>query len=313
MMYKYLFGPVPSRRLGMSLGVDLIPHKICTFNCVYCECGKTTELTTQRKEYVPVDDVLKELEHFFQNNPDPDYITFSGAGEPTLNVRIGEVVDFIKSRRPKIPLALLTNGSLFFNKQVRNEVMKVDLVLPSLDAATEKTFRKLDRPAKNIHVEDYIQGLVEFREEFKGKIWLEVFILPGYNDDEENIQQLKQAITKIKPGSIQLNTLDRPGTISGLRPANKAELQNIINNWGFKNAEVIAAAPKRKDIKSYRKDTEHAIKETIARRPCTLEDLSSILGIHINEVNKYLGVLEEEGKIETKNEERGVFYKLKTN
>ncbi|MCK5267961.1 MAG: radical SAM protein, partial [Spirochaetes bacterium] len=105
-MYKYLFGPVPSRRLGMSLGVDLIPHKVCSFNCVYCECGCTTDLTIERKEYVPCDEVKKELANFFANNPAPDYITFSGSGEPTLNLRIGEVLTFIKSNWPKIPTAV---------------------------------------------------------------------------------------------------------------------------------------------------------------------------------------------------------------
>ena len=311
-MYNYLFGPVPSRRLGMSLGVDLIPHKICSLNCVYCECGKTTTLTTERKEYVPVDEVLNELKHFFANNPKPDYITFSGAGEPTLNSRFGEVIEFLKNNWKEIPIAVLTNGSLLNDKQVRNELLKADVVLPSLDAATDETFKKIDRPSKQLNVKEYINGLVEFRKEFKGKIWLEVFILPRFNDVQENIDALKEAIIRINPDSVQLNTLDRPGAVDEIISAKQNRLKEIADYWNLDNVEIIAAAPKRKDIKSYREDMESAILETIKRRPCTLEDLAEILGTHINEINKYLGVLEEENSIERKNMDRGNFYQLRT-
>ncbi len=310
-MYKYLFGPVPSRRLGISLGVDLIPHKVCSFNCVYCECGRTLTLTTERKEYVPADEVMRELKDYLGNNPAPDYITFSGAGEPTLNSRFGEVLSFIKNNWPKLPVAVLTNGSLLHDATVRSEMMAADVVLPSLDAAIERTFRRIDRPSRQIKLEEYIQGLIDFRNEFKGLVWLEVFIIPGVNDDDENLLSLKEALVKIRPDSIQLNTLDRPGTDESIRPASRAELQRIIDFWQLDNAEIIASAPKRKDITSYRKDVESAILETIARRPCTLEDLSQILGIHINEINKYLGVLDDEGKVEATFQERGIFYQIK--
>ncbi len=310
-MYKHLFGPVPSRRLGMSLGVDLIPHKICSFNCVYCECGRTTTLTTERKEYVPVDNVLKELKHFFSNNPEPDYITFSGAGEPTLNSRIGDVLDFIKMNWPELPVAVLTNGSLFSDRNVRKELLKADLVLPSLDAATDKTYHKINRPPRKLELETYIQGLIDFRKEFQGEIWLEVLILPGYNDDIDNLTALKESLVKIEPDRIQLNTLDRPGTVEDLRPASKADLEQIVHFWKLKNVEIITPALARKDIKSYRTDVENAILETLSRRPCTIHDLEKILGIHINEVNKYLGVLEDAEKIETVKQERGIFYQCK--
>jgi len=310
-MYKYLFGPVPSRRLGMSLGVDLVPHKVCSLNCIYCECGSTTKLTTERLEYVPYDKVISELKNFMSNNPAPDYITFSGSGEPTLNSRIGEVVDFIKQNYPDISLALLTNGTLLNDKEVRKEILKTDLVLPSLDAASDIAFQKINRPFNTLKVEDYINGLVEFRNEYSGKIWLEVLIIPDYNDDKENLIKLKEAFLKINPDSIQLNTLDRPGIIDGLRAMSRQELQKIVDFWNLDNVEIIAAAPERKDIKSYRSDTESAILETIFRRPCTLDDLKKILGLHINEINKYLDVLEADKKIESVRQERGLFYHIK--
>ena len=310
-MYKHLFGPVPSRRLGMSLGVDLIPHKICSLNCVYCECGRTTNLTHDRKEYVPAKDVFSELEDFFKNNPDPDYITFSGAGEPTLHSHIGEVLGFLKKLRPQIPVAVLTNGSLFSDPDVRKELLQADVVLPSLDAATDRAFRKINRPLRSLKLENYIQGLIDFRKEFQGEIWLEIFILPGYNDNTDNLEALKESLLKIKPDRIQLNTLDRPGTVKGLRAATWAELERIVKYWDMENVEIIAPAQDRQDVKSYRTDIESAILETISRRPCTLQDLEQILGLHINEINKYLGVLEEADKIETTQQERGTFYQVR--
>ena len=307
-MYRYLFGPVPSRRLGISLGVDLVPHKVCSLDCVYCECGATTKLTLDRKEYILYDRVIKELNHYFTHNPDPDYITFSGSGEPTLNVRFGDVIEFIKQRKPDIPVAVLTNGTLLHQEQVRKELLKVDVVLPSLDAATETTFRKLNRPHHDLNLEEYIRGLEQFRKEYSGKLWLEVLILPGYNNDETNLNHLKAAFQKIQPDKIQLNTLDRPGIMDDLSAADQAELQRIVDFWQLENVEIISKPPERKDIKSYRKDRETAILETISRRPCTLEDLAKILGLHANEVNKYLSVLEAEGKVKTVSQKRGIFY-----
>jgi len=310
-MYKHLFGPVPSRRLGMSLGVDLVPHKVCSLNCVYCECGASTELTTERKEYVSYNEIITELNDFFKNNPKPDYITFSGAGEPTLNIHIGKVIDYIKSNFKNIPIAVLTNGSLLINKQVQEELLNADLILPSLDAATNLAFKKIDRPSNTLNIEDYINGLIEFSEIFTGDLWLEIMILPGFNDDIENLSLLKEAIIKIKPKKIQLNTLDRPGVIDNIRAASRIELQNIIDLWKIPNIEIIASSAKRKDNKSFRKDTENAILETISRRPCTLEDLEKILGLHVNEINKYLDVLDSDNKIDVSRQERGIFYQIK--
>lgn len=310
-MYKHLFGPVPSRRLGMSLGVDLVPHKVCSLNCVYCECGASTTLTTERKEYVSFDEIITELKDFFKNNPNPDFITFSGAGEPTLNIHIGKIIDFLKSNFKDIPIAVLTNGSLLNDKNVQQELLNADLILPSLDAATDIAFKKIDRPSSDLNVKNYIQGLIDFRSIFKGDLWLEIMILPGFNDDIENLTLLKEAILKINPTKIQLNTLDRPGVIENIRAASRIELENIINLWNIDKVEIIASSAKRKDNKSFRKDTENAILETISRRPCTLEDLEKILGLHLNEINKYLDVLDSDNKIEVSRQKRGLFYQIK--
>lgn len=309
-MYKHLFGPVPSRRLGMSLGVDLVPKKVCSLDCVYCEVGKTTKLTTQRMEYIKLANIKQELNDYFAKNPDPDYITFSGYGEPTLNKYIGETLAHIKALRPDIPVAILTNGTLLYEPEVREAIVQADVVLPSIDSATEPGFQKINRPAKGLTVDKIIAGLVDFRKEFSGKMWLEVFILPGYNDSETELKALKAAIELIKPDSVQLNTLDRPGTVANLQGATRQELEQIKSYWNLPYVEIIAAAEARTQLQSYRTDTETAILETIARRPCTVDDLAKILGLHTNEINKYLGVLESNNKVETQELTRGTFYQL---
>ena len=310
-MYKYIFGPVPSRRLGMSLGVDLVPKKVCSLNCVYCEVGKTTNLTLQRKEYVPIDIVKEELNHYFKNNPDPDYVTFSGSGEPTLNSRIGDVIDFIKHIKPNLPVAVLTNGTILYDTKVRQELVNADVVLPSLDAATDDVFKKINRPHKELKLKSYIEGLIRFREEFAKKIWLEVFILPGYNDNLEELLLLKKIIKKINPDEVQINTLDRPGTVDNLKGADYNELKDVLKIFSMQNVKIISSIPEAKRRISYRRDIESAIFETIKRRPCTIEDLCIILNISEKELNKYLRILLNEGKIQFLRQNRGVFYKIK--
>lgn len=206
-------------------------------------------------------------------------------------------------------MAVLTNGTLLNQKEVRDALLKADLILPSLDAATKAGFEKINRPDPLLDIGEIIQGLIDFSAEYTGKIWLEVFILPDYNTNEQELLALKEAILKIKPTTIQLNTLDRPGTLDGLRGATTEELEKVKDFWNLPNVEIVAAVAKRKSNTAYRKDVATAILETIDRRPCTLEDLHTILGMHVNEINKYLGVLEEANKIEIVKRERGSFYK----
>lgn len=309
-MPKFVFGPVPSRRLGISLGVDLIPHKVCSYDCVYCECGATTKFTAERKEYVSLKQIEKELVSFFEKNPDPEYITLSGSGEPTLNLRFGEVIRFVRCNWPHIPVAVLTNGSLLSSLEVRKDLMEADLILPSLDAASQEVFFRINRPVKGINIEDCIQGLIDFRKEYRKEIWLETLILPGYNDSPDELDMMKNAFLRIKPDRIQINNLDRPGRVEGLQAASHDQLQRIKEYWNLNNTEIIAPAQQRKKIASYSSNIEETILGTIRRRPCTLEDLSTVLGIHVNEVNKYLAVLEERGTIRNIRQERGLFYAI---
>ncbi|HNY90632.1 MAG TPA: radical SAM protein [bacterium] len=238
-MFQHIFGPVHSRRLGTSLGIDLVPLKTCNLNCIYCECGRTTHLTMERKEYVPFDEVCEELTRFFIANPTLDYLTFSGSGEPLLYSRAGELIEWIKERAPDIPLAILTNGTLFTDPAVRREVLRADLILPSLDAASPALYRKVDHPHPILQIEKIIAGLVELRREYGGRIWLEVFIVPGFTDQESELSALREAILRIAPDRVQLNSLDRPGTLPNLRAASRDELERIISFWQLPNVEIV--------------------------------------------------------------------------
>lgn len=306
--YNYLFGPVPSRRLGISLGVDLVTHKTCSLNCIYCECGRTTNLTIERKEYVPSETVLAELKKFLTPKPRLDYITFSGSGEPTLHSGIGEIDKFLKTNFPDYKIALLTNGTLFYQPGLIEEVKSIDLILPSLDAASDHIFRKLNRPFHKLKIETIIDGLVQLRKKFQGQMWLEVFIVPGLNDSDDEIMRLKSAIQGIKPDRVQLNTLDRPGTVAWVKPATKNLLEMIAKKFN-RNVEIIANFQQRDQVASYRADVESSILQTIKRRPSTVDDLSTTLGLHPNEINKYIETLLHRNLIRSEVLERGVFFK----
>ena len=200
---SHLFGPVPSRRLGLSLGVDLVPPKTCTFDCLYCEVGRTTHLTLTRRPH-RVAEIIRELEDYLASPPGAlDYITMAGSGEPTLNAGIGEIIAAVKSLTAT-PVALLTNGSLFYLPEVRAQVAAADVILPSLDAGREETFRQINRPHAGLTLDLVITGLKALRQEFAGQVWLEVVLLQGMNDNPEELAALKSLIGELSPDRVQL-------------------------------------------------------------------------------------------------------------
>ncbi len=244
--WKYLFGPVFSRRLGVSLGIDLIPFKTCSLNCVYCECGETTDLTVGCREYVPVSAVLAELEQFLSRQPCLDYLTFAGSGEPLLHSGIGRIIDALKRRYPRYRVAVLTNGTLLMRPEVQEQLASADLVVPSLDAATEEVFQKVNRPHRSLHCAALISGLAGFRRSYKGRLALEVFIVPGLNDTPQELTALQEAARLIGPDSLQLNTLDRAGTEDWVTPADPARLEECARILG--GAEVFAGGRPRRRV-----------------------------------------------------------------
>jgi len=312
MDYEYLFGPVPSRRLGISLGVDLIPYKTCSLNCVYCEIGRTTDLKIKRKEYIKIDKIIEELNTYLKSNPELDFITFSGQGEPTLNSGMEKVIDFLKDNYPEYRIAVITNSTLIHRENVRKCLKKCNVILPSLDSATKKSFQKINRPHSNLNINKIIEGLIKFSKDFNGKIWLEIFIIPGINNSYTELKALKKHIIKIDPDIIQLNTLDRPPAESWVKKASLKNLEDIKDFFKPLKTEIIAKYKRRSQITSFNKNISKQIINTVQRRPCTIQELKEILNIHKNELNKYLGSLVEDGILEKDKRERGTFYKLKT-
>lgn len=311
-MRKYLFGPVPSRRLGMSLGVDLVPHKTCTLDCVYCECGATTDLTTERKEYVPTRDVIEELKEFFAEKPELNYVTFSGAGEPTLHSGIGEIVAFIKKNTP-FKLCLLTNATLLDRDNLMEELKDIDLIVPSLDAVSDEDFKKVNRPAEELRFQHVEDNIATFRRESQAEMWLEIFVVPGGNDSPESLERFRSAVEKIKPDKVQLNTLDRPGCVDWIRPPTEEEVDVFAQALaGPVPIEVVGRFRKNVEVRaSYGKSHSLEVKvlELISRRPCTIEDMAVSSGFDESEIAKMVEKLFDEGKISSETRERGVFYR----
>ena len=224
---KYIFGPVPSRRLGMSLGVDLMPHKTCSLNCVYCECGKTTNLTIEDREYAPTDEVIEELSRFLSQKPEIDHITFSGSGEPTLHSGIQDIITFVKTNHPDYKVALLTNGTMFFNPRIRKRVLDADIIIASVDAGSVDGFRKINRPHPDLDLTVIIDGIAALRKEYKHRLMIEIFIIPGVNDTQDEVAWIREALRKIGEVDIFLNSLDRPGAENWVLPADKKILAGI--------------------------------------------------------------------------------------
>ena len=303
---KYIFGPVPSRRLGRSLGVDLVPYKTCTFDCIYCDLGRTTFKTTLRKSYVSTEEVQRELDLTLSSlEKKPDYITLSGSGEPTLNQNIGEIIHTIK-HLTSIPLAVLTNGSLLSFEEVRKDLVESDVVLPSLDAITPFIFEHINRPHPSLKIENIVSGLVQFRKQYQGQIWLEIVFCRALNDDRREIEKLKEAIEKVEPDRVQLNTPVRPPAEEFAHPLTTNQLEEIREKLGDK-AEIISefAAPLGEELVSM-KDTE--ILNLVRRRPCTAEDISKALGLRMDEVVKRLDHLIKRGTIRYRTYEHHGYY-----
>ncbi|HYA92748.1 MAG TPA: radical SAM protein [Thermodesulfobacteriota bacterium] len=306
--FQYLYGPVPSRRLGRSLGIDLVPHKICTYDCIYCQIGSTTEKTPIRKEYAPVKEILEEVTSFLKGEiSSVDHLSLSGSGEPTLHSHIRSVIEGIKAIT-SIPIAVITNGSLLYNEEVRQDLLRADIVLPSLDAVSADVFMKINRPAPGFTVEKVIEGLVEFRKVYKGQIWLEILFCKGVNDGKEELSRVKKVVDRIQPDRIHLNTVVRPPSEKGAVPLNQKEMEEIMVFFGEK-ASVISEFDRHPPMVSER-DIKQEILEILKRRPLSASDLSKGMGISKDELERYIKPLMEEGKIQSRPFGNSIYYEI---
>ncbi|MBN1759284.1 MAG: radical SAM protein [Chitinispirillaceae bacterium] len=302
---SYIFGPVPSRRLGHSLGIDLVPFKTCSYDCIYCQLGTTTNKTIEQKEYVPQEEVIAQLSDKLQTLPPVDYITLSGSGEPTLYSRTASLIDRIKEMT-NIPVAVLTNGSLLFKKSVRKAISRADLVIPSLDAGSDPIFQFVNRPYPGMTFDTMVAGIRDFRQEYTGILWLEVFLLDGITATRAGVEEIARQVSAVLPNKVQLNTVTRPPSENSARAVSQARMQHFAEMFEGK-AEVIADYRNTHNESRFVASREEVL-QLVRRRPCTLDDVSAGLSIHRNEALKYLEHLVHDDEVRIVVREDRCFY-----
>jgi wyosine [tRNA(Phe)-imidazoG37] synthetase (radical SAM superfamily) len=310
MTRNHIFGPVLSRRLGLSLGIDLIPFKTCSYDCAYCECGHTTDKTITRQDFFPADEVMAELRGVLASRPHLDSITLAGSGEPTLSCSLGPVIAFVKREYPKYTLSVLTNGSLLTRRDVQDELLPSDRVIPTLTTGSQQTFERIHNPHPSLKVASIIDGMVQFRSRYEGAIWLEVFIIPSLNTTDKELAGLREAIDRIDPDHIQLNTLDRPAAEGWVEAASDAELERVSRGLGRPGIEIAGPRLPVSLAAQAKTGSANLIRATLCRRPSTVEDLVRTTGLSGGEVAKILGVLERGGEVTSRRGTRGVFYAI---
>jgi wyosine [tRNA(Phe)-imidazoG37] synthetase (radical SAM superfamily) len=304
-MAQYVFGPVPSRRLGFSLGVDIIPAKYCCFDCIYCQIGKTVNVEMTRKSFIDPYKIIDEITDAVNKAEHIDHITFSGSGEPTLNIDLGTMIEEIK-RITDIPISIITNGALLYLDEVRKNLRLADVVLPSLDAVSEDIFRYINRPHSLIEMDTIIRGLKLLRSEYQGKIWLEVMLIKDVNDTREELIKLKEIISQLNVDKVQLNTVTRPPTNVTTGRLTMDDLEKACELLG-EPAEIICSF--EKSVKKYNEeDWSQKILAILQRRSLTLDDIVKITGIPVNKAEKRLKKLENEGQIKSYFFDDSLFY-----
>jgi wyosine [tRNA(Phe)-imidazoG37] synthetase (radical SAM superfamily) len=296
-----VYGPVPSRRLGRSLGVDLVPFKTCTFDCVYCQLGRTTHKTVRRRRWLEAAEVIAGVRDGLAS--EPEVIALAGSGEPTLHVGLGEVIDGVKELT-SVPVAVITNGSLLGRPSLRRELAAADIVLPSLDAPDDGLFSLVNRPHASLQFAEVVRGMTAFREGYAGQMWLEILLLDGLTGTAAEVERLAALTALIAPDRIQLNTVVRPPSESLAEPVAGDRLWEFAEYF-TPRAEVIAhAATASRTGVAVRAD----VLTLIARRPCTVDDIAAGLGVHRNAALKAAEALVAEGAAEQRRHQGGAFY-----
>jgi wyosine [tRNA(Phe)-imidazoG37] synthetase (radical SAM superfamily) len=303
--FRYIYGPVPSRRLGLSLGVDLIPFKTCTYDCIYCQLGRTLQKTTERQEYIPVADVLVEVEQKLADGPVPDYVTIAGSGEPTLHVRLGGLIGEIK-KLTYIPIAVLTNGSLLWQREVQDALMEADVVLPSLDAGDEFLFQYVNRPHREITFDRMVHGIVEFTRRFPKPVWLEIFLLAGVTGMLSEVKKIAAVARQIQADRVQLNTVSRPPSEEFACPVSWNQMTEFAGLFDRKAEAISDGDESRSPLLPLATDAD--ILALLSRRPCTVQGVCAGLGLHVDEAAKRLQALIEDGAVVTVRNNRTIFY-----
>ena len=272
-----VFGPVPSRRLGRSLGVDPIPFKTCNWNCVYCQLGRSAPLRTERESFFPagsiVDEVVETLDRIGKQSV--DWITFVGSGEPTLHLELGEMIRGVK-RRTQRPVAVITNGSLLYLTEVRRDLLEADAVLPTLDAGSERVYRRIDRAAPALSFERHVEGLRAFRKEYAGQLWVEVMLVKDLNDDDESLSEIARILEGVKPDEVHLNLPTRPAADFRAEPSDERRLRRAAEILGA-GARPVQTEADSVDLSEH-EELESAILGIVTRHPLEQDRIAQALG-----------------------------------
>ncbi len=273
---KYVFGPVPSRRLGQSLGIDTIPLKTCNWNCVYCQLGRTKPVTNERKQYYPPEEIISEVEEALHAHQpgEIDWVTFVGSGEPLLHDSMGWLIRQVK-QKTDLPVAVITNGSLLYLSEVRQELAAADAVLPTLDAGSEALYRQINRPHPDITLTRLVEGLIAFRNEYQGKLWVEVMLVQGLNDSPAALGEIAAVLKKVRPDAVHLNLPTRPPAETWVRPPSDEGLMQALAILGSA-AEVVHPAEGSFDLRGFDNPVD-AILTIIARHPMREVELERAL------------------------------------
>jgi len=287
--YKFLFGPVPSRRLGRSLGIDIVPSKVCSLNCIYCEVGRTTLCAVSRQRFNDPDDIINEFSQcYLELEHGLDIVTVTGSGEPTLCSDLGYIISGIK-KISRVPVGVLTNSTLFTDPQVREELMNADVVVPSIDAATQETFKKVCIPHPSLNIENINEAVVTFSNEYKGRLLIEILLCEGINDNFDELGKIADIIKRCRYEKVQLNTVHRPPAFSSAKTVSSSFLLEAAL---FLSARGVRVEPVSNYIKDFSGGsmTRAELERLISMRPCSVADISMVFGVPKADVE---AVLEE--------------------
>ncbi|MDP0505611.1 MAG: radical SAM protein [Fusobacterium sp. JB019] len=304
---KFLFGPVPSRRLGRSLGISPIPKKTCNYSCIYCQLGRTNKMTNIRQEFFKIENILNEFKIYLKDSDKFDIITIVGEGEPTLYSQLGNLILELKKLTDK-PIAVITNGALFSDENVFKELLNADFVLPSLDAYNEELSKKIDRPHGSISFEKEINGLINFSNTYKGNLWIEIMLIDGFNSDKNSISNFKKLLRKIKYDRLYLNTPVRPPAENFVKTVSKSVMEYASKELGGISIDMLSSGFFFSEIK----DSIEAILSIIRRHPMNQFELESFLQSRkIKDISKFIEKIEENNKVNVINYKGIKTYRLK--
>lgn len=305
--YKYLFGPVPSRRLGNSLGISPIPERTCSYSCIYCQLGRTKHMTSARQEFFPAEAILEEFSHYQKNENVFDIVTIVGEGEPTLYSKLDFLIAELKKRTQK-PIAVITNGSLLSDPAVREQLMEADMVLPSMDACSEAVFRKINRPHVSVKFEETRKGLIEFSKAYKGKLWVEIMLVKGINDDDKSLEEFKEQLKEIRYDRVYINTPVRPPAEAEVQCPDKERIHKAVQMLSGISIDMLASGNFFSDID----DPYEAVLSICKRHPMNNFELETFLkSRQVQNIEEFVRKLQADPKINVIDYKEILTYRLK--